>query len=203
MKRRPPRRASVASSQLQVALKKLVCLGRPVRLRLASLRFAKESSASRAKEPLHAGKNRCALKSGEPADRFEEQSSVMSPRLLTRPTIRSIEKARCRDVRYAHEKAREKPVTAEVRRNAAFGGTQCRQRSCRDAGLGISRQFVRPASRGGKYSSVNGFWPSQRTALSKKRIFWPTKSEPAFASQRLAALSATGDYGMLIPDSPR
>ncbi len=107
-------------------LKKLVCLGRPVRLRLASLRFAKESSASRAKEPLHAGKNRCALKSGEPADRFEEQSSVMSPRSLTRPTIRSIEKARCRDVRYAHEKARVKPVTAEVRHSAAFGGTQCR-----------------------------------------------------------------------------
>jgi len=41
-------------------------------LRQASLCFAKASSASRAKEPLDAGKNRFALKSGEPADRFEE-----------------------------------------------------------------------------------------------------------------------------------
>ncbi len=47
------------------------------------------------------------LKSGEPADRFEEQSSVMSPRSFTRPTIRSIEKVRCRGVRCAHEKARK------------------------------------------------------------------------------------------------
>ncbi len=97
------------------AREKPVCLRRPVRLRLASLCFAKASSASLAKELLHAGKNRCALKSGEPADRFEEQSSVMSPRSFTRPTIRSIEKACCRDVRCAHEKAREKPVTPRQR----------------------------------------------------------------------------------------
>ena len=83
-------------------------LRRPVRLRLPSLAFGEASSASRAK-------SRCALKSGEPADRFEEQSSVIRPRSWTRPTIRSTEKVRCRDVRCAHEKAREKSVTSRQR----------------------------------------------------------------------------------------
>ncbi|WP_180977953.1 hypothetical protein [Mesotoga sp. Brook.08.YT.4.2.5.1] len=68
--------------------------------------------------------------------------------------MRSTEKGRCRDVRYADEKAREKPVTAEVRRNAAFGGTQGWRRSCQVAMPGRASGDARLPSAGGEADFV-------------------------------------------------
>jgi len=69
--------------------------------------------------------------------------------------MRSTEKERCRDVRYAHEKAREKPVTAEVRRNPAFGGRKAGEDLARSlcpeehpGTQGCLRQEARPTSSG-------------------------------------------------------
>jgi len=70
---------------------------------------------------------------------------VSRHRAWIRPSIRSIEKERCRDVRGAHEKTEEKPVTAETRRNAAFGGTQGWRRSRQDALL-PSQEAIKKAS---------------------------------------------------------